>query len=380
MCQTYGYFVFGFERFEPLFKGNQNPAEIKDFQYAYADDIMGTDKYGPQAPTLITSCGEDGSFMSVTPAADMRKLVQRYRDLGTKVTYVPAKCDDTELITNTYRWTTDLFGMQTIDWIDAKLKMGSHPRRRSPATPIRPPTPRGTGLPGPRTGPRAQALRGAALPVASRPVHQGIRDRPGHLGPRHDTGPVQAQYDQVVQLLPELPAASRRAAVGRYGRSGRRRLRLGHRGSGARQVHLRASRHRAALPHHHLQRRTALRNRRAEGPAVRPARSGDPRRQDHPERPRLVRAQGPRDAEGHLPGHDDPAPHLRAHRTDGHPRDARRGDHRRPDHDRVGRTWPPATRLASRAATPTCSAANRNTASAPCGTSAAVTRTASARR
>ncbi len=52
----------------------------------------------------------------------MRKLVQRYRDLGTKVTYVPAKCDDTELITNTYRWTTDLFGMQTIDWIDAKLK------------------------------------------------------------------------------------------------------------------------------------------------------------------------------------------------------------------------------------------------------------------
>ncbi len=61
---------------------------------------------GPQAPTLITSCGEDGSFMSVTPAADMRKLVQRYRDLGTKVTYVPAKCDDTELITNTYRWTT----------------------------------------------------------------------------------------------------------------------------------------------------------------------------------------------------------------------------------------------------------------------------------
>ncbi len=120
------------------------------------------------------------------------------------------------------------------------------------------------------------------------------------------------------------------------GGPGRRRLRLGHRGSGARQVHLRASRHRAALPHHHLQRRTALRNRRAEGPAVRPARSGDPRRQDHPERPRLVRAQGPRDAEGHLPGHDDPAPHLRAHRTDGHPRDARRGDHRRPDHDRVG--------------------------------------------
>ncbi len=63
---------------------------------------------------------------SLLPSASlMRKLVQRYRDLGTKVTYVPAKCDDTELITNTYRWTTDLFGMQTIDWIDAKLKKAS---------------------------------------------------------------------------------------------------------------------------------------------------------------------------------------------------------------------------------------------------------------
>jgi len=125
MCQTYSYFVFGFERFEPLFIGNRNPAEIEDFQYAFADNIMGTDEYGPQAPTLITSCGEDGSFMSVTPAADMRKLVQRYRDLGTNVTYIPAKCDDTELITNTYRWTTDLFGMQTIEWIDAKLNAAS---------------------------------------------------------------------------------------------------------------------------------------------------------------------------------------------------------------------------------------------------------------
>lgn len=120
-CQTYSYFITAFLKFQPFFKGFADPTTIKDFQPMFADNIMGVDPQSPEAPVLITSCGEDGSFMSVTPAADMRKLVQRYRDKGTEVTYLPSECDDKKLFTDTYTWLTDLFAMHTIDWLAAKM-------------------------------------------------------------------------------------------------------------------------------------------------------------------------------------------------------------------------------------------------------------------
>ncbi|MGC0366844.1 hypothetical protein ABH922_004828 [Rhodococcus sp. 27YEA15] len=56
--------------------------------------------------------------MSLVPAEDARELAQSYRSRGTDVSYQPTDCSMPRAFGNLYGWTTDLFGMQTVDWID----------------------------------------------------------------------------------------------------------------------------------------------------------------------------------------------------------------------------------------------------------------------
>lgn len=53
------------------------------------------------------------------PARDARELADQYRAQGTDVTYAPTNCSMVRMTTDLYGWGTDLFGMQTIDWLDS---------------------------------------------------------------------------------------------------------------------------------------------------------------------------------------------------------------------------------------------------------------------
>lgn len=55
-------------------------------------------------------------------AADARGLADRYRAGGTPVSYQPSDCSMTRMFTDIYGWGTDLFGMQTVSWLEAQLK------------------------------------------------------------------------------------------------------------------------------------------------------------------------------------------------------------------------------------------------------------------
>ncbi|SLH35500.1 Uncharacterised protein [Mycobacteroides abscessus subsp. abscessus] len=76
----------------------------------------------PGAPVLIASCAADDSFMSLVPARDARELADTYRAAGADVTYAPTDCSMVTMLTNLYQWGTDLFGMQTIDWLDSRFE------------------------------------------------------------------------------------------------------------------------------------------------------------------------------------------------------------------------------------------------------------------
>ncbi|MEP9395418.1 lipase family protein [Gordonia sp. VNQ95] len=117
-CQTPAYFGTPFLPLSVLFNG-RNPADIPEFQHVYRDNQLGT--RAPKAPVLIASCARDDSFMSLVPAADARALAATYRRGGTRVDYQPTDCSMLTFLTNMYRWGTDLFGMQTIDWMSARL-------------------------------------------------------------------------------------------------------------------------------------------------------------------------------------------------------------------------------------------------------------------
>ncbi len=120
-CQI-AYFTMPFVPLNLMFTSGENPADIPDFQHAYEDNKLG--RSAPDAKVLITSCGADDSFMSLVPAADSRALAQKYRAGGTDVTYAPSDCSMTKLLTDPYGWGTDLFGMQTIDWLAETVGLG----------------------------------------------------------------------------------------------------------------------------------------------------------------------------------------------------------------------------------------------------------------
>ncbi|MFI9506994.1 lipase family protein [Nocardia sp. NPDC052566] len=117
-CQTPAYFGMPFFPLNTLFNSGRSPADEPDFQRAYDDNVLGRTGT-PKAKVLITSCAADDSPMSLVPAADARELAETYRARGTDVTYQPSDCSMQRLITDLYGWGTDLFGMQTIDWIDS---------------------------------------------------------------------------------------------------------------------------------------------------------------------------------------------------------------------------------------------------------------------
>lgn len=119
-CQTPAYFTMPFVPLSTLFIGGQSPADIPDFQRAFEDNKLG--KRAPQAKVLVTSCRADDSPMSLVPAKDSRDLVDTYRAGGTDVTYAPSDCSMFKAITDLYGWGSDLFGMQTIDWLDSTLR------------------------------------------------------------------------------------------------------------------------------------------------------------------------------------------------------------------------------------------------------------------
>lgn len=121
-CQTPAYFTTPFLPLRTLFTNGQEPADIADFQPVYRDNQLGT--RSPSAPVLIASCGADDSPMSLVPAADARALARDYRSGGTRVDYQPTDCSMVKFFTDLYGWGTDLFGMQTIDWLSARLEEG----------------------------------------------------------------------------------------------------------------------------------------------------------------------------------------------------------------------------------------------------------------
>ncbi|MFF0488918.1 lipase family protein [Nocardia sp. NPDC004068] len=120
-CQTPAYFGLPFLPLNTLFNTNRNPADEPDFQAVFDDNELG--KAGtPKAKVLIASCAADDSFMSLVPARDSRELAETYRSQGVDVSYQPTDCSMIRMITNLYGWGTDLFGMQTIDWLDRSFE------------------------------------------------------------------------------------------------------------------------------------------------------------------------------------------------------------------------------------------------------------------
>ncbi|GAB3132342.1 hypothetical protein GCM10027289_20190 [Tsukamurella serpentis] len=120
-CQDI-YFLTPFVPLGVLFANGRPPGEQPTFQRAFDDnDLLRAAGPTPAAPVLIASCAKDDSFMSLVPAEDARKLADKWRRGGTDVTYRPTDCSMQRMITDIYGWGTDLFGMQTIDWLHDRL-------------------------------------------------------------------------------------------------------------------------------------------------------------------------------------------------------------------------------------------------------------------
>lgn len=130
-CQTPAYFTLPFVPLSALFNNGASPVDIPESQHVFDDNLLGASADGnvlspakdvPQSPVLISSCLADDSPMSLVPAADSRNLAERYRLAGTPVSYQPTDCSVPRFFTDLYGWGTDLFGMQTINWLDAQFQ------------------------------------------------------------------------------------------------------------------------------------------------------------------------------------------------------------------------------------------------------------------
>lgn len=121
-CQFPAYYALPYLPLNSLFINGQSPAYIEEFQHAYQDNLMGLGTPSREIDVLVASCVADDSFMSIVPAEDSRILVNRWREKGASVDYQPTDCSMQQLLGNPYGWFTDLYGMQTIDWLDAHME------------------------------------------------------------------------------------------------------------------------------------------------------------------------------------------------------------------------------------------------------------------
>ena len=117
-CQD-AYFAMPFVPLGAMFNSGVSPADEPEFQHVFDDNELGKTGTPQQSKVLITSCAKDDSFMSLVPARDSRDLADNYRRQGTDVTYQPTDCSMVKMLTDLYGWGTDLFGMQTVDWMDS---------------------------------------------------------------------------------------------------------------------------------------------------------------------------------------------------------------------------------------------------------------------
>lgn len=118
-CQD-AYFSMPFIPLRAMFNSGLSPADEPAFQHVFDDNELG-ESGAPTSKVLITSCAKDDSPMSLVPAADSRTLAETYRAQGTDVTYQPTDCSMVKMLTDLYGWGTDLFGMQTIEWLDRQF-------------------------------------------------------------------------------------------------------------------------------------------------------------------------------------------------------------------------------------------------------------------
>lgn len=120
-CQFPAYYAMPFVPLHTLFVDGRPPARAESFQHAFDDNLMGEATPSPDVRVLIASCVADDSFMSLIPAEDSRTLTRKWREKGGTVDYQPTDCSMERLLTDPYGWTTDLYGMQTLDWLGAHI-------------------------------------------------------------------------------------------------------------------------------------------------------------------------------------------------------------------------------------------------------------------
>ncbi|MGW4478674.1 lipase family protein [Rhodococcus triatomae] len=114
-CQI-AYFTTPFLPLHTLFTSGTRPADVPEFQAVFADNDLGRDN-APTSKVLVSNCRANDSFLMVVPVADTAALVERYRAMGTDVTYQALDCSDAVMVTQPYRWLTELYGMHTVDWL-----------------------------------------------------------------------------------------------------------------------------------------------------------------------------------------------------------------------------------------------------------------------
>lgn len=127
-CQTPFYYLTPFLPQHTLFTSEIPPADEPDFQHVFRDNSLGISNptadpaLRPPGKVLVTSCAADDSIMVVTPAQDARNLVDSYRAQGVDVHYHGLDCGPGVMITDLYRWMTELFGMHAVNWLMDEIR------------------------------------------------------------------------------------------------------------------------------------------------------------------------------------------------------------------------------------------------------------------
>ncbi|NLD86469.1 MAG: lipase [Actinomycetales bacterium] len=122
-CQTPTYFSTPFLPHSVLYEDGIRPADRAEFQEVYRVNSLGRNNPAhdpalrPPGRILVSSCARDDSFMVVTPAADARWLADTYRSQGADVHYQGLDCGNDVLLSDPYKWGTELFGMHTVSWL-----------------------------------------------------------------------------------------------------------------------------------------------------------------------------------------------------------------------------------------------------------------------